>query len=67
MQLTQTSQKNFQKTHDSPVISALFNSNFHQVVSGAQSGMITIWDPSTGSKIFQFSKLHGVSSFYSET
>ncbi|KAH6585718.1 hypothetical protein BASA50_001053 [Batrachochytrium salamandrivorans] len=47
------------KSHDSPVVSAIFNHNFRQVVSGCQAGTITLWDPLFGKKIFQFHKAHG--------
>ncbi|EGF76597.1 hypothetical protein BATDEDRAFT_92606 [Batrachochytrium dendrobatidis JAM81] len=49
------------KSHDSPVVSAMFNSNFNQVVSGCQTGTIIIWDPLSGEKIFQFHNAHGTS------
>jgi WD40 repeat protein len=49
-----------QKSHESPIISALFNSNFNQVVSGCQTGTITLWDPIYGDKIFEFHRPHGV-------
>ncbi|KAI8929846.1 WD40-repeat-containing domain protein [Entophlyctis helioformis] len=47
------------KSHDAPVVGAMFNSNFHQVVSGCQAGTITLWDPTCGERIFQFHKAHG--------
>jgi WD40 repeat protein len=46
-------------SHDGPVVAAMFNTQFHQVVSGSQEGTITLWDPSSGHKIFQFHKPHG--------
>ncbi|KAJ3336526.1 WD40 repeat domain 95 [Kappamyces sp. JEL0680] len=49
-----------QKSHESPIISALFNSNFNQVVSGCHTGTITLWDPICGEKIFEFHRPHGV-------
>nr|KAJ3422048.1 WD repeat-containing protein 49 [Polyrhizophydium stewartii] len=51
------------KSHEAPVVGAMFNSNFHQVVSGCQAGTITLWDPSCGEKIFQFHKAHGMWNF----
>ncbi|KAL2911515.1 hypothetical protein HK105_209004 [Polyrhizophydium stewartii] len=41
------------KSHEAPVVGAMFNSNFHQ------ASTITLWDPSCGEKIFQFHKAHG--------
>jgi WD40 repeat protein len=50
-------QSNFRNS-DSPIVSALFNSNFNQVVSGFQNGSIKLWDPVYGEKIFEFHKAH---------
>lgn len=47
------------KSHESPIVNILFNSNFHQVVSGCQTGTVTLWDPVTGLKIFSFHRPHG--------
>ncbi|KAJ3094874.1 nucleoside diphosphate kinase, partial [Physocladia obscura] len=47
------------RSHDAGVISALFNENFHQVVSGCQSGTVSIWDLASGDKIFSFHNAHG--------
>ncbi|KAJ3340747.1 WD repeat-containing protein 49 [Gonapodya sp. JEL0774] len=46
------------RTHDASVVAALFNENFHQVVSGSQNGTVTLWNMGTGEKIFQFHNLH---------
>ncbi|KAI8827856.1 WD40-repeat-containing domain protein [Chytriomyces cf. hyalinus JEL632] len=47
------------RSHDAPVIAAMFNENFHQVVSGCQGGTVSIWDLASGDKIFQFHNAHG--------
>ncbi|KAI8812174.1 WD40-repeat-containing domain protein [Cladochytrium replicatum] len=47
------------RSHDTAIVAALFNSNFHQVVSGCQNGTVSIWDIATGEKIFQFHNVHG--------
>lgn len=47
------------KSHESPVVNILYNTNFHQVVSGSQNGTVTLWDPQTGEKIFSFHRPHG--------
>ncbi|KAJ3204740.1 WD40 repeat domain 95 [Entophlyctis luteolus] len=46
------------RSHDAEVVSALFNENFHQVVSGCQNGTVSIWDLASGDKIFQFHNAH---------
>ncbi|KAI8614723.1 WD40-repeat-containing domain protein [Chytriomyces sp. MP71] len=47
------------RSHDFGVVSAMFNENFHQVVSGCQGGTVSIWDLASGDKIFQFHNAHG--------
>eukprot|EP00842_Homolaphlyctis_polyrhiza_P005998 jgi/Hompol1/639/HPOL_002560-RA len=51
------------KSHEAPIVAAMFNNNFRQVVSGCQAGTITLWDPFCGEKIFQFHKAHGMWNF----
>jgi WD40 repeat protein len=43
---------------EAPIVAALFNSNFNQVVSGFQNGSIRLWDPVFGEKIFEFHRAH---------
>ncbi|KAI8911806.1 WD40-repeat-containing domain protein [Gorgonomyces haynaldii] len=57
--MQQMSRNAFTRSHDGPVVAAMFNTNFHQVVSCSQSGTITLWDPTAGTKIFQFHRPHG--------
>jgi WD40 repeat protein len=47
------------RSHEGPVISAMFNTSFNQLVSASQDGTVTIWDPTSGNKIFQFVEAHG--------
>ncbi|KAJ3083935.1 WD repeat-containing protein 49, partial [Rhizoclosmatium hyalinum] len=47
------------RSHDAGIVSAMFNENFHQVVSGCQNGTVSIWDLASGDKIFQFHNAHG--------
>ncbi|KAI9325972.1 WD40-repeat-containing domain protein [Zopfochytrium polystomum] len=47
------------RSHDAGVVSAMFNENFHQVVSGCQNSNVSIWDLASGDKIFQFFNAHG--------
>jgi WD40 repeat protein len=60
------------KSHDTAVVAVMFHISFHQVaccfnekiVSASQDGTVTIWDPSTGSKIFQYQNAHGVTCLF---
>ncbi|KAJ3193189.1 WD40 repeat domain 95 [Irineochytrium annulatum] len=47
------------RSHDAGLVAAMFNENFHQVVSGCQNGTVSIWDLASGDKIFQFHNAHG--------
>ncbi|KAK6184641.1 hypothetical protein SNE40_007075 [Patella caerulea] len=51
--------KNRVVSHDKPVISAIYNTVFNQVVSVCQSGTIIMWMIDTGQKVKQFNKVHG--------
>jgi len=44
--------------HDHPVIAALYNPNFHQVVSGDEAAQVCVWDLETGELAFHFTKCH---------
>ncbi|KAI9139143.1 WD40-repeat-containing domain protein [Paraphysoderma sedebokerense] len=46
-------------SHDAPIVAAIFNHNFHQVVSGCQNSTVSVWDVGSGNKTFQFFNLHG--------
>jgi hypothetical protein len=45
----------------------MFNTSFHQVVSAAQDGAVTVWDPLSGIRTFQFQQTHGVLFSFSNT
>ncbi|KAI9094719.1 WD40-repeat-containing domain protein [Phlyctochytrium arcticum] len=47
------------RSHDSGVVAAMFNENFHQVVSGAADGTVCIWDLASGVRTFSFHNAHG--------
>lgn len=47
------------KSHESPIVNVIYNSNFHQVVSGCQTGTISLWDTTSGCKISSFHRPHG--------
>ncbi|XP_069101965.1 cilia- and flagella-associated protein 337-like isoform X5 [Argopecten irradians] len=46
-------------SHDKPVIAAIYNSTYNQVVSVCQSGILIIWMIDTGQKVKQFTSAHG--------
>lgn len=41
-------------SHNSPLCSALYNSNFSLVVSGDESGNVIVWHIETGAQAFRF-------------
>lgn len=47
------------RSHDAGIVAAMFNENFHQVVSGCQNSTVCIWDLASGDKIFKFFNAHG--------
>ncbi|XP_078509633.1 cilia- and flagella-associated protein 337-like [Lissotriton helveticus] len=46
-------------THDAPLCGALYNSLFHQVVTGAEDSTIIVWDIETGTKSLLLDNAHG--------
>lgn len=46
------------RTHLAPIVGALYNDVFHQVVSGDSSGTICVWDVRTGKLEFEFRRAH---------
>ena len=57
--LVETAMRAATAGHDAPVIAALYNVNFAQVVSGDESGRVCVWDLSDGSLAFRFHAAHG--------
>ena len=51
--------ENYGITHSAPIVAALYNETFDQVISGGLDGSINIWDYSTGNIVFKFNKAHG--------
>ncbi|KAK6303613.1 hypothetical protein J4Q44_G00260670 [Coregonus suidteri] len=43
-----------QTSHEQPLCTALYNTNFKQVVSGCHNGVVSVWEILTGEKIMQF-------------
>ncbi|XP_064596054.1 WD repeat-containing protein 49-like isoform X2 [Liolophura sinensis] len=46
-------------SHEKPVIGAIYNSVYNQVVSVCQTGTLVMWMVDTGQKVKQFHKIHG--------
>ncbi|CAH1788695.1 unnamed protein product [Owenia fusiformis] len=46
-------------SHDRPVIGALYNQTFNQVISACQGGTVQIWMVDSGQKVKQFTQAHG--------
>eukprot|EP01136_Pigoraptor_vietnamica_P017476 Opistho-1_new@62676 len=42
------------KSHPNPLTAALYNVNFHQIVSGCVGSTITVWDLQSGLKAFRY-------------
>ncbi|KAI9222237.1 WD40-repeat-containing domain protein [Blastocladiella britannica] len=47
------------QSHEAPVVAAMFNPSFHQVVSGCEDSAVSVWDAHYGEKTFQFNQVHG--------
>lgn len=47
------------RIEESAVVLAMFNANFHQVVSGSQNGSIMLWDINSSDSISKFHNSHG--------
>ncbi|OQV20829.1 putative WD repeat-containing protein on Y chromosome [Hypsibius exemplaris] len=50
----------FQKTHDQPIVGALYNDLFECVVTACQASTIMVWNFHTGDKIIQYKNAHTV-------
>ncbi|ELU05069.1 hypothetical protein CAPTEDRAFT_229382 [Capitella teleta] len=46
-------------SHEKPVVAALYNATYNQVVSACQGGTIIMWMADTGQKVKQFTQAHG--------
>ncbi|KAG6936914.1 WD repeat-containing protein on Y chromosome-like [Chelydra serpentina] len=46
-------------THDAPLCGALYNTFFHQVVTGADDSTVAVWDVETGAKCLLINNAHG--------
>jgi WD40 repeat protein len=46
------------KSHDAPIVKAVFNTSFKQIVSGCTNSNIKIWNMASGEKTFQIQGVH---------
>ncbi|XP_034646268.1 WD repeat-containing protein on Y chromosome-like isoform X2 [Trachemys scripta elegans] len=46
-------------THDAPLCGALYNTFFHQVVTGGDDATVAVWDVETGAKRLLINNAHG--------
>lgn len=47
------------RTHTAPIVSAIFNDVFNQIISGDSLGTVCVWDVRTGGLDFEFRRAHG--------
>lgn len=52
----QRAKKAIARSHDAPVVAALYNESFHQVVSSGTDSMVRVWTFATGERTYQFAK-----------
>ncbi|CAL1538101.1 unnamed protein product [Lymnaea stagnalis] len=48
-------------SHERPVVTAIYNSLYNQVISVCQAGTLIMWFVDTGQKVKQFNNAHGIS------
>eukprot|EP00439_Symbiodinium_sp_Y106_P039795 s4865_g4.t2 len=46
------------RTHLAPIVGALYNDVFHQIISGDNTGTVSVWDIKTGKLEFEFRRAH---------
>ncbi|XP_063816844.1 WD repeat-containing protein on Y chromosome-like [Pseudophryne corroboree] len=46
-------------THEAPLSGVLYNSFFHQVVTGSEDSSVAVWDVETGNKSLLLNNVHG--------
>jgi len=47
------------RTHLAPIMGALYNEDYHQIVSGDNQGTVCVWDVRSGKLEFEFRRTHG--------
>ena len=56
--LVKAAKRSTKPKHEHPLCAALYNRNFHQIVSGDESAQVCVWDIETGEMVFHFTDLH---------
>ena len=56
--LVKAAKRSTKPKHEHPLCAALYNHNFHQVVSGDESAQVCVWDVEKGEMVFHFTELH---------
>ena len=56
--LVKAAKRNNAARHEAPLVAALYNANFHQVVSGDETAHVCVWDIEKGEMVFHFTELH---------
>merc|ERR1719498_1845076 len=56
--MVKVAKRSVESGHEHPLCAALYNSNFHQIVSGDESAQVCVWDVETGDMVFHFTELH---------
>jgi WD40 repeat protein len=56
--LVKAAKRSTKPKHEHPLVAALYNKNFHQIVSGDESAQVCVWDVEKGEMVFHFTELH---------
>jgi WD40 repeat protein len=56
--LVKAAKRSTKPKHEHPLCAALYNKNFHQIVSGDESAQVCVWDVERGEMVFHFTELH---------
>ena len=56
--LVKAAKRSTKPKHEHPLCAALYNHNFHQVISGDESAQVCVWDVERGEMVFHFTELH---------
>jgi len=56
--LIKAATRSIKPKHEHALCAALYNKNFHQIVSGDESAQVCVWDVEKGEMVFHFTDLH---------
>jgi len=56
--LIKAAKRSAKRGHSTPLVAALYNSHFNQVVSGDEAAQVCVWDVEQGEMVFLFNDLH---------